>query len=340
MSQQTLSQVASERAGCRQLRRSRSTGTVVGIYNAREAHLDEGGGAWVTVCEQHGAVCNHETLRLARDHAADPSGWCEDCRCPTAAVIADMLTECTGTHFLDSGGQSGRAWQQNRGAVGNTPAVRHFRDRPCAELNVYAGERDNGSTYLDLDVTIDLFHWLCGRLRYDADEQARFERWVETQPEDESWHTLKNEWAAQHDETYVGSGPVNSYNSECWLSQTIEFALYDHEGDTYCALQIHGGADVRGGYTAVKIFCVPYDAGYLFDFREAFLFADSDDESVTWHGEDGRFVSDEHGDLSDYPVSFEPRDRGRNRIYVDREERKAYCPVTGAELQAGAHNSI
>ena len=30
-------------------------------------------------------------------------------------TICDMLTENTGTHMLDSGGDNGRSWQQNQG---------------------------------------------------------------------------------------------------------------------------------------------------------------------------------------------------------------------------------
>ena len=32
----------------------------------------------------------------------------------TEQVIYEMLTESTGTHFLDSGGATGRHWQQNQ----------------------------------------------------------------------------------------------------------------------------------------------------------------------------------------------------------------------------------
>lgn len=69
-----------ELAGCRQLRRCRSTGTMVGVYEAEEAHLDPAGGRWVTVCEDHGYVCNHETLALARWHASEPITWCAGCQ--------------------------------------------------------------------------------------------------------------------------------------------------------------------------------------------------------------------------------------------------------------------
>ena len=69
--------------GCRQLRRNCVTKTMVGVYNAREAHLCEAGGNWVTVCEEHGSVCNHETLALAKEHATDPTMWCETCQLNT-----------------------------------------------------------------------------------------------------------------------------------------------------------------------------------------------------------------------------------------------------------------
>ena len=32
----------------------------------------------------------------------------------TEQVIYEMLTESTGKHFLDSGGATGRHWQQNQ----------------------------------------------------------------------------------------------------------------------------------------------------------------------------------------------------------------------------------
>ncbi len=34
---------------------------------------------------------------------------------PLERKIAEMMTENTGTHFLDSGGESGRFWQRNQG---------------------------------------------------------------------------------------------------------------------------------------------------------------------------------------------------------------------------------
>lgn len=53
-------------------------GDWVSIYRATEAGLDPDGGKYVTVCEEHGTLCNHQTLKLANLHlrAVD---WCEAC---------------------------------------------------------------------------------------------------------------------------------------------------------------------------------------------------------------------------------------------------------------------
>jgi hypothetical protein len=65
-------------AGCVSQRKSRVTGTLVGVYRNDQAGLDTAE-PWSTVCEDHGHVVSHDTLRLAIWHAADPSGWCESC---------------------------------------------------------------------------------------------------------------------------------------------------------------------------------------------------------------------------------------------------------------------
>lgn len=66
-------------AGCVVQRKSRETGLLVGLYNAEQAGMDPEAGPWVTVCEEHGQLVNHSTLKLAMWHLADPKGWCEVC---------------------------------------------------------------------------------------------------------------------------------------------------------------------------------------------------------------------------------------------------------------------
>ena len=66
-------------AGSRLSRRNRRTKTTVTLYHAEEAHLDPDGGPYVTVCEQHGNLVNHDTYALARDWMTAPEDWCPDC---------------------------------------------------------------------------------------------------------------------------------------------------------------------------------------------------------------------------------------------------------------------
>jgi len=69
--------------GLRQRRRCRATGTTVALYDAAAPGADftpADGGRWVTVCEDHSFLVQHPTLALARDHAAAPDGWCDECR--------------------------------------------------------------------------------------------------------------------------------------------------------------------------------------------------------------------------------------------------------------------
>lgn len=67
-------------AGCVVQRKSQRTGHLVGLYNAEQAGMDPDSGPWATVCEKHSIICNHSTLKLARDHLGDPTMWCEECQ--------------------------------------------------------------------------------------------------------------------------------------------------------------------------------------------------------------------------------------------------------------------
>lgn len=73
----------------RQERVARSTGTTVQVLDLAdpesefESEVDDLGAVlnqWATVCVDHGIICTHPTLRLARWHAPAPEGWCEPCQ--------------------------------------------------------------------------------------------------------------------------------------------------------------------------------------------------------------------------------------------------------------------
>ena len=45
----------------------------------------------------------------------------------------------------------------------------------------------------------------------------------------------------------------NTYNYDCDLSQVLQGSHLEIDGDFYTLIQVHGGADVRGGYTDAKL---------------------------------------------------------------------------------------
>jgi hypothetical protein len=53
---------------------------LVGIYHADQAGLDNDPATpWFTTCEVHHNCVGHPSLRLAKSHAVNPSGWCQGC---------------------------------------------------------------------------------------------------------------------------------------------------------------------------------------------------------------------------------------------------------------------
>jgi len=178
----------------------------------------------------------------------------------TDEVLVAMLTENTGRHMLDSGGAYGRNWERNGGKT-----VADFKAAP--EVNVDTWERD-GNTVVEY-LTLDVFHFLSDRLNYDAELDAAFQAFATADERaDDSWFTCLDEWLESNGDKWENGPPmtVNTYNGEDALSQVVQFTLFDRDDENYVALMIHGGCDVRGGYTAPRIFSLgTYHDYALFD---------------------------------------------------------------------------
>lgn len=160
----------------------------------------------------------------------------------TDRVLADMLTENTGSHMLDSGGAYGRNWERNQGLT-----VEAFIEAPAVQVSEWG-------------ISLDLFHYLRERLEFAPDVQQVFDDFAELPDnKDTHWYGLMGEFRELYPTDWIGG--FNSYNDDCLLSQTIQGDYFEYEGEVYLMLQIHGGCDVRGGYTAPKIFREYNDAG-------------------------------------------------------------------------------
>ena len=286
----------------------------------------------------------------------------------TERVLAVMMRENTGASILDSGGAYGRAWQR---------ALREdFGKRERATVEGRVSKTREGKSELWLDVTIDLFSYLSEKLTYDRAMTRQFEKFAAL-PENENEHWLGMmrafpDWIADKRRSRLGehTGVENSYNHDSYLSGTIQFAFFELDGEAYCLLQIHGGCDVRGGYTAPKAFKCDDDEYALFDWhratispdwhevhtaREALKLEASRQPSLFTGEEIAAGVSaasfgdevywdvgsyDEHGSgcdmkLDEYPVlEIETRAGWKRGHVCVLPDHRVLCPVTGAVLCA------
>jgi hypothetical protein len=81
----------------------------------------------------------------------------------------------------------------------------------------------------------------------------------------------------------------NTYNGDCDLSQVLQGAwLEDAEGDTYLLLQIHGGCDVRGGYTDAKLFKTQYNETLIHPYLQEYIYSDEIEEEYKLYHEENQ----------------------------------------------------
>ena len=194
----------------------------------------------------------------------------------TDEVLRGMFTENTGTHMLDSGSAYGRNWEKNQGV--------DFDAIPEAILGFKYG----------MDLTLNSYHWLRSRVEYDAEMDGRMSTFADLDP-DGGWMPIVEDFVSElaesgHEVTGLyGEGEpfwVNTYNHECLLSQTLQFYLFEVDGTGYVALQVHGGCDVRGGYTAPRVFRADVDGGIL-DYASGYISCeDSDGCGASWYTDD------------------------------------------------------
>tara|TARA_R100001460_G_scaffold100757_1_gene144484 strand:+ start:321 stop:902 length:582 start_codon:yes stop_codon:yes gene_type:complete len=179
----------------------------------------------------------------------------------TQEAIYEMLTENTGTHFLDSGGENGRHWQRNQ------------KKTPIDFINEEELHFDKSDPN-DVIITKSLYHHLNESLEYLPELTNQLNDWINEDkyhafdnPEGRSnvWHDVEDFMSEFLTDNKIHC--VYTYNFDNILSQDIQYLhfgddLYDNN---IIALSIHNGADARGGLTDYKFFKVDWDQFLLFD---------------------------------------------------------------------------
>lgn len=168
-------------------------------------------------------------------------------------TIFQMMIENTGSHLLDSGGAYGRHWEKNQDKT-----LEYFQKQPDVITNIDSYTNSDGKKVFSYEYTISTFHWLDSWLSTD-DLCIEFNK----KPVDD-WesdiHGVSKDGAnwLKNKGLEPGSG-FNTYNGDSNLSQVVQ-GTWLHDDDVrynnYILIQIHGGCDVRGGYTDAKLFTI------------------------------------------------------------------------------------
>ena len=216
--------------------------------------------------------CDAEDEEHAKEQALDAYGKARILRVfdmsskyanvTTEDIVIQMLTTNTGRHILDSGGAYGRNWERNQG--------RDFASEPkiTSRAWVCGYDREDGKPgTLELTGTVSLYHWMMHNLEFDADLQIELDYMIEHEWPNDSGMEVAIKFAEQMQELlnpdaygFFEPRVVNTYNMECDLSQTIQFVAanldpYGYRGEeSHLILQVHGGCDVRAGYTMPVVF--------------------------------------------------------------------------------------
>jgi hypothetical protein len=178
----------------------------------------------------------------------------------TEEVIYAMLTENTGSDILDSGGAYGRNWQRN-----SKKTLEDFKKQQHARLESKYGI-----------VSKSLYWHLVEHLTVNEPLTAYFDKFAELNPDD-GYYELMDLWLDSlgvdpEGDFYGSRWAFNSYNFENWLpNQTIQGTFFKLNDEDYLILQVHGGCDVRGGYTKPRVFSLGYEGrdGFIFNAERA-----------------------------------------------------------------------
>jgi hypothetical protein len=171
-------------------------------------------------------------------------------------TIYNMLTENTGKHFLDSGGSKNRHWQRNQ--------EKTIDDFMNEEEQAYQIGFDKDGKADEIIRTVSVFHYLAGsgsNLELDSicKKFNELNKINDELADCEPYGVGVSAW------DYLGEivdendiRTWNTYNYDCDLSQTLQGAnislFVDGQYEDYVLIQIHGGCDVRGGYTNAVLF--------------------------------------------------------------------------------------
>ena len=170
-------------------------------------------------------------------------------------VVKSMLTERVAHSMGDSGGAYGYRHDANES--------RDFENEP--QVSIDLTHLDKGDSSKCIDYSISVYHYLTSVLEFnefteevnDAIQSARdfYDDGNEDKIDYPHWSQECMEVVENLIENDIEVGETyNTCNGESNLDQVILYTPFVYEDTHYIMLQVHGGCDVRGGYTDAVCF--------------------------------------------------------------------------------------
>ena len=200
----------------------------------------------------------------------------------TQKLVYAMLTENTGRHMLDSGGAYGRHWERNQAKT-----IEDFDNEQEQTIEKSEWTDKNGETYTEYVRTVSVFHFLS-----ELELDYVCNKFNELNTDCKDWDGDFGWGVSQKGNDFLDlvgmeiKQEFNTCNGDSDLSQVLRGAwLEDADGDTYLLLQIHGGCDVRSGYTDAKLFKVEYH-WHIHPYLQDFMYSDEIEEEYELYYKD------------------------------------------------------
>jgi hypothetical protein len=172
-------------------------------------------------------------------------------------IIARLLTQETGRHFLDSGGAYGRHWERN--------AIKTDEQLTGWDYNIEVRPTH-------FQVSRNVADWLYEGFDFDREHTKRMMAFSRTKKfREEDWSDCLKAYIESIDGCILNTKSGNTCNYQTLLTQNVHYVgidLPDRCGDYY-AVRVHQGCDLRGGYGE---FVIAEATDEMFNFSSASLY--------------------------------------------------------------------
>jgi hypothetical protein len=166
----------------------------------------------------------------------------------TIEIIKSQLLENTGKSFLDSGDFYGRNYERNQ---------KNGIDLNPLKIDKY-GVTINVAAYMN---TMLDRNDVCEKIENHFKEKDIYLGYYNG---DEINLELENHFDVDFNGYLCSENWFNTYNYDNDLSQTLQGVIFEIDKESYCILETHNGCDVRGGYSAGRVYLIR-DIDYFFN---------------------------------------------------------------------------